>query len=697
MVGCGNQVSSSSSSQNTSTEKENENGLKCEKGKFVFDVGTDKYVSTSYDSLYLLKDEFTKGQFKASIDIKDKYSENGFVLNYTENSYLFVGFDLSGNLSVYQKENEEVKILLNQSVEMDIFSSTVDLSLIKNDDRYEIYMSDKNVFSFTNEMTSSDKIGLYAGGKDTSYQHVTFNPDYSYDYDENAYNAPNGAFDFADKCFVSSGSDNIVVSSAKTFTEGTLEVSMSLKDSTTDNGIIFGLTDHDKSEYWENGVSYYFYFVNKDGLAFLGKVDNGKWSTLTTKSIKNYDNSATYRIKVTRHNSDIYCFLDDTLYFCYRDSNPLTGNKYGFRAGGSNITYSLVHLDSYNEKEKKDVLNIGSGSFDQFDNIISTTSKYSIGLLKDKKVKDGTITASLIPGSSNDNGIVFRATRPNGSSFYEKEEGLSYYWLYYTTTGCISFSKFENGKETKLQNKFLPWGSTQSVCYDVKIVLDGKDIYCYFGGRLSFYYHDDNPLEGEEFGIKAIGDNCTVLNFATDSDHQKETNEYLIFGHSYTEYWYTYKEDFPDYKDINDIGIGASNTGHWANQYSKEVIAYEPRYGIYWNGINDVTAGIDVNVTANNVKKLLLEIKESLPEFEVALVGVNRCPVASSKRSTIAELNNLYKQIAEENDFVHYVETEYMYCDKNGNELGKYFTDGLHPNHDGYKLAAEAIIAALGE
>ena len=235
------------------------------------------------------------------------------------------------------------------------------------------------------------------------------------------------------------------------------------------------------------------------------------------------------------------------------------------------------------------------------------------------------------------------------------------------------------------------------VCYDVKIVLDGSDIYCYFGGRLSFYYHDDNPLQGEEFGVKAIGKNCTVLNFNVDSNHQKETNEYLIFGHSYTEYWYTYKEDFPNYKDINDIGIGASNTGHWANQYSKEVIAYEPHYGIYWNGINDVTGGVDVNTTAGNVRKLLLEIKQSLPEFEVALVGVNRCPVASKKRDTIAQLNNLYKQIANENDFVHYVETEYMYCDSNGNELSKYFTDGLHPNHDGYKLASQAIITALGD
>ena len=693
MIGC-DQVSSSS--QTITTSQDDTNKLECEKGQFIFDE-EEKYVASSFNSLYLLKDEFTKGQFKTSIDIKDKFSENGLVLNYSENSYYFVGFDLSGNILVYRKNNNDLKILFNKTLDFDVFDNTVDVSILKNEDNYEVYINDKNVFNFKNELDVSNKLGLYAGGKGTTYSNLAFNQDYNYDYDSEVYDFPKGTFEFEENKIVSSSTNAIVVSNAKTFSEGSLEVTMALKQSKTDNGIVFALSDNGKTEYWEEGVSYYFFFVNKDGTAFLGKVDNGKWSALTYISIKNYNNSGTYKLKVTKHNSDIYCFINDSLYFSYKDSNPLTGNKYGLRAGGNNVTYTSINLVSANNQEQEDNLNVGNGSFEQFDNIITSTSKYSLAVLKDKKVKDGTITASLIPGTSNDNGIIFRATRPTNSSFYEKEEGLSYYWFYYTTTGCVSFSKFENGVETKLQNKFLPWGSLQNVCYDVKIVLDGSDIYCYFGGRLSFYYHDDNPLQGEEFGVKAIGKNCTILNFNVDSNHQKETNEYLIFGHSYTEYWYTYKEDFPNYKDINDIGIGASNTGHWANQYSKEVIAYEPHYGIYWNGINDVTGGVDVNTTAGNVRKLLLEIKQSLPEFEVALVGVNRCPVASNKRDTIAQLNNLYKQIANENDFVHYVETEYMYCDSNGNELSKYFTDGLHPNHDGYKLASQAIITALGD
>ena len=215
-------------------------------------------------------------------------------------------------------------------------------------------------------------------------------------------------------------------------------------------------------------------------------------------------------------------------------------------------------------------------------------------------MKDGTIKTTLLPGSSNDSGIIFRASAPEGE-FYSNEEGLSYYWLYYTSTGTIGFSRFENGKEERLGGKFLPYGSLANKTYSVKIVMDGNDFYCYFDGRLSFHYHDETPLQGEGYGLKSEARNCMVLDFNTSDDHQKETNEYLIFGHSYTEYWSTYKEDLPYFEDINDIGIGASTTAHWVNQYADEVIAYEPRYGIYWNGINDISQGVAPANIATNI------------------------------------------------------------------------------------------------
>lgn len=118
----------------------------------------------------------------------------------------------------------------------------------------------------------------------------------------------------------------------------------------------------------------------------------------------------------------------------------------------------------------------------------------------------------------------------------------------------------------------------------------------------------------------------------------------MIFGHSYTEYWSTYKDDLPYFEDINDIGIGASTTAHWVNQYADEVIAYEPRYGIYWNGINDISQGVAPANIATNIIDLLVKVKESLPEFEVVLLGTNRCPFAKNNRDKISQLNSLLKE-----------------------------------------------------
>ena len=59
---------------------------------------------------------------------------------------------------------------------------------------------------------------------------------------------------------------------------------------------------------------------------------------------------------------------------------------------------------------------------------MTTSSEKNIALKKNGKLKDGTIKTTLLPGSSNDSGIIFRASAPEGE-FYSNEEGLSYYWF----------------------------------------------------------------------------------------------------------------------------------------------------------------------------------------------------------------------------------------------------------------------------
>ena len=210
-----------------------------------------------------------------------------------------------------------------------------------------------------------------------------------------------------------------------------------------------------------------------------------------------------------------------------------------------------------------------------------------------------------------------------------------------------------------------------------------------------FHYHDENPLQGGKYGLKSTLPNCIVAPFIEKGYQQKDTCDYLIFGHSYTDFWIpTYKQDFAEYENIYDIGIGGAITSHWCEEgYQNEVIAYEPKWGIYWNSINDINSGISAATIRDNVRRMCLGIHEKLPNFKLALVGVCRCPIdnATDKRNAIHNVNIYYKQIASQLDYVYYIDTELMYCDASGNEISTYFTDGLHPTHEAYIMVAQAI------
>lgn len=667
---------------------ENETKVECVLGAFGLENGV--YLSKKVNSLCILNYEFKEGTFISSFISGSSLQENGYVFNYKdENNFYFIGTNLTSNIIV-SKVIEGKKEEIYKSSNTFKSSDSLKISIVKVDEKIEIYGNDEFLFEFKVDQklnNSNYKVGLLAGSKNTTYKNINYIKDKNiYLSDFSYYRVVSGNFLDEDSGFVSSGRNSILVNDSRTFKNGTIEVDVSLSGDRTDNGIIFGLEENDNEIYFESGVSYYFYFVNLNGLAFLGKVNNGKWSALNYCTIKDFDEYGNYKLKIVKNEDKIYCFLDNEVVFmCIDDS--IQGEKVALRAGGSSIGFLNLKIDSTLEEGDKEKYNIYEGKITSSSSHIETSENNSIATLKDFSFSEGTLKAKLIPGTVNNNGIIFKASK--------NEDKLSYYWLYFTSTGQIGFSKFTNDVEKREIYKFLPYGRSSHLAYNVKIVIENNDIYCYFDNRLTFLYHDEEILTGNEVGIKSTGLNTALFNLKITQDKEIESYEYLIFGHSYTEYWYTYKEDFSEYENIYDIGMGASNTYHWTNQYLNELIAYKAHYGIYRNGINDISAGYKASDIASNVEKLLTSVKEANPNFEVALVGVNRCPFASNKRNEISSVNALYKELAEKYDYVHYVEVEKLYCDSNGNELGKYFTDGLHPNHEGYKMAALLIKEAL--
>ena len=128
------------------------------------------------------------------------------------------------------------------------------------------------------------------------------------------------------------------------FPYGTLNATV--KSNGGDTGVIFGLTSNQFS-FWEgSGISYYFAFVNKDGVAYLGKTDNGKWSELGTATIPSFSTQATYNLSVLFRGNRIIMSIDNVIYVNTRDFAPLTGTAWGLRTGIVGATVSNLTASS---------------------------------------------------------------------------------------------------------------------------------------------------------------------------------------------------------------------------------------------------------------------------------------------------------------------------------------------------------------
>ena len=167
--------------------------------------------------------------------------------------------------------------------------------------------------------------------------------------------------------FISSGSFNMEKNSAISLNKNSIFVfNDEFKESffgvtvsnprgqTSDNGIIFGLS-YDNESFWEGtGISYYFFFVNIDGLAYLGKTVNNSWSELGTMQIKDFNRTNDYNLRVYYSNNLILCYINDFLYISYIPTTRLTGIKFGLRAGGNGICFNAPYLSN----DKKHLFNL---------------------------------------------------------------------------------------------------------------------------------------------------------------------------------------------------------------------------------------------------------------------------------------------------------------------------------------------------
>lgn len=182
--------------------------------------------------------------------------------------------------------------------------------------------------------------GIRAGSRGIEYGNFNIsNEIYSVNSGLDGYYVANGIFSSENNKLVSKAIDSIAEIKDAEFSTGTLEVTVK-SNGNNDNGLVFSITPNVNHTYWENEVSYYFFFVSRDGNVMLGKVNNGYWLTCGEEVYQNYDPLGTYNLKVEKNGSIIIGYVNGVKYIEYTDSSVLTGTGYGFRAGGIGVEFS---------------------------------------------------------------------------------------------------------------------------------------------------------------------------------------------------------------------------------------------------------------------------------------------------------------------------------------------------------------------
>lgn len=119
-----------------------------------------------------------------------------------------------------------------------------------------------------------------------------------------------------------------------------------------DNGIIFGMeemTEDGAYWFWEEpyyAPRYYFLFVSDAGTLYLAKVayNGNPWTVCqVSEQIIGYGHGGTVTISVEFDgNGTINCYANDELLIEYKDTDPLTGDRYGIRCEVPGVVYHEV-------------------------------------------------------------------------------------------------------------------------------------------------------------------------------------------------------------------------------------------------------------------------------------------------------------------------------------------------------------------
>lgn len=174
----------------------------------------------------------------------------------------------------------------------------------------------------------------------------------------------------------------------------------------------------------------------------------------------------------------------------------------------------------------------------------------------------------------------------------------------------------------------------------------------------------------------------------------------VFLGDSITQGWRDdFRGDFGDMKVANR-GISGDTTRGMLLRLKEDVLDLDPAAVVMLMGTNDLEENAEPKTIADNVKRIIDELKKHNPKMPIVLCQV--FPSSPSKKrpaNKIKEVNRLCAAAVKGDPQITVLDTWTLFADADGNATREDFPDLLHPNQIGYtkwKLALQPILATLG-
>lgn len=499
-------------------------------GDFKFENG--KYISDSNNAMIISEEEImSSGTFTVKMKAPSA-TDNGIVFGLSDNgktvfweqgvSYYFFFISKDGTAYLGKVLDGTWSALQVVPIPNYVINATYEIKVAWDGTKVRGYINDEMLISYVDpNPLRGNKIGLRAQTAGVEYTDIVLSNELPEDPNAPSnYNNVNGAFEEHDGVLISKSGNAFAVHKELTFTSGSIAAYLKANER-GDNGIVFGLTDNGLTSYWEQGVSYYFFFISRDGTAYLAKVDNG-WKVLKVVAIPNYNVNKTYKVSISWNGEKIWCYVDDVLYITYTDDNPLTGTKVGLRAQVANVEYSDIELTDEIPEEQvaPEGYKVVSGVFEEVEGVLVSNAGNSFAVKEEQLFTSGRYMAFLKANIPSDNGIVFGLTDFNKDEYWET--GVSYYFFFINFNGTLILAKVDNGWNTLADNPDLEATYDPTNTYMLTVEWIGNTIKCYVDDVLYIIYEDTNPLGGYKVGVRAQIAGVEFSNITIEEEHTEE-------------------------------------------------------------------------------------------------------------------------------------------------------------------------------